>query len=241
MSCAWLRAAAQAWVAARFAACALLLAPAGAAWAQDAQPTQPTQPTQPIKDDPLPTLDELLGTDGDASDAGNAAELPDQRREELDRLLSGQEIVDEFRAAADLMDRSAERLGAARDTGIDTQRMQEDVLRRLDKLIADAQQRSQQNSSSSSSSSQQQQQQQQQPRQDSSQQTGSQDNQGETMAPGLQTGPLGPEQAADLAAWGALPARLRDALLQGSSDRFSATYRKLTEAYYRKLAEEPKE
>jgi hypothetical protein len=166
---------------------------------------------------------------------------PDQRREELDRLLSGQEIVDEFRAAADLMDRSAERLGAARDTGIDTQRMQEDVLRRLDKLIADAQQRSQQNSSSSSSSSQQQQQQQQQPRQDSSQQTGSQDNQGETMAPGLQTGPLGPEQAADLAAWGALPARLRDALLQGSSDRFSATYRKLTEAYYRKLAEEPKE
>jgi len=192
--------------------------------------------------DELPTLDELLGTEGEASDAGGAGGTPEQNEEELDRLLSGQEIVDEFRAAADLMDRSARRLSAARDTGISTQRMQEDVLRKLDKLIADAQQRSQQSSSSSSSTSQQQQQgQQQQPRRDQTNQAGDGDNRAESTPPGRQDGPLGPEQAANLAAWGALPARLRDALLQGSSDRFSATYRKLTEAYYRKLAEEPKE
>lgn len=206
-------------------------------------PSALAQEGQPSKD-PLPTLDELLGTEGGASGEGARADAPDVTRdEELDRLLSGQEIVDEFRAAAALMDRSAERLSGARDTGIDTQRMQEDVLRRLDKLIADAQQRSQQNSSSSSSSSQQQQQQQQsqQPRQDSSAQAGNRDNRGETDPPGRRDGPLGPERAADLAAWGALPARLRDALLEGSGDRFSATYRRLTEAYYRKLAEEPKQ
>lgn len=217
---------------------ALCLAPIGSAAAQD----QTDQADRDDPPDPLPTLDELLGTDGGASDDAEAATLPEEDEEELDRLLSGQEIVDEFRAAADLMDRSARRLAAARDTGIGTQRMQEDVLRKLDKLIADAQERSQQNSnSSSSSSSDQQQQQQQQPRQENSQQAGDAENRDERAPPGGRNGPLGPEQAADLAAWGVLPARLRDALVQGSSDRFSATYRKLTEAYYRRLAEEPKQ
>jgi len=183
--------------------------------------------------DPLPTLDELLGTEGEASDGAGAAAMPGEAEEELDRLLSGREVVDEFRAAVELMDRSARRLGASSDTGINTQRMQEDVLRKLDKLIADANRRSQQSSNSSSSSSSGQQQQP-QPRQDA-------ENRDERAPPGGQNGPLGPEQAADLAAWGALPARLRDALVQGSSDRFSATYRKLTEAYYRRLAEEPKQ
>ena len=193
--------------------------------------------------DPLPTLDELLGTEGGASEGGDEVELPEDEGEtELDRLLSGQEIVDEFRSAVDLMNRSAERLGGARDTGLTTQRMQEDVLRALDKLIADAQQRGQQSSSSSSSSSQQQQQgQQQQPGQQSSPQASQGDNRGEANAPGGQEGALGPEQAADLAAWGNLPARFRDALVQGASDRFSATYRRLTEEYYRRLAEDPKE
>ncbi|VAX41737.1 hypothetical protein MNBD_PLANCTO03-1217 [hydrothermal vent metagenome] len=193
--------------------------------------------------DPLPSLDELLGTEGTASENNKAPDLPKETADEaLDRLLSGQEIVDEFRAAVDLMNRSARRLATSRDTGLATQRMQEDILRKLDTLIADAQQRSQQNGGSSSSSSAQQQQQQsaQQPAQDSQPQGGSNDNRTEATPPGSRTGPLGPEQAADLAAWGALPSRMRDALLQGSSDRFSATYRRLTEAYYRKLAEEPK-
>ncbi|QKK07698.1 MAG: hypothetical protein HND58_05625 [Planctomycetota bacterium] len=140
----------------------------------------------------MPTLDELLGTEGGASEGGEAVELPEETGEtELDRLLSGQEIVDEFRSAVDLMNRSAERLGAARDTGLTTQRMQEDVLRALDKLIADAQQRGQQSSSSSSSSSQQQQgQQQQQPGQQSSPQASQGDNRGEANAPGGQDGAL---------------------------------------------------
>lgn len=192
--------------------------------------------------DPLPTLDELLGTEGGASEGDDGVALPEGEAEnELDRLLSGQEIVDEFRSAVDLMSRSAARLGEARDTGLGTQRMQEGVLKALDKLIADAQQRGQQSSSSSSSSSARQQGQQQQPGQQSSPQASSGDNRGEADAPGRQDGALGPEQAADLAAWGNLPARFRDALVQGASDRFSATYRRLTEEYYRKLAEDPEE
>jgi hypothetical protein len=47
-----------------------------------------------------------------------------------------------------------------------------------------------------------------------------------------------PGQAAAGAAWGALPERLRDALTQGLSDRYSSLYEGATESYYRRLAEE---
>jgi hypothetical protein len=137
------------------------------------------------------------------------------------------------------MSRSAQRLAGPRDTGSRTQRMQEDVLRKLDKLISDAERRAQQASSTPSSSSSQQQPQA-QPRQQGEQQAANGDNRSENTPPGLRTGALRPEEAADLAAWGSLPERVRDALVQGSSDRFSAAYRRLTEAYYRMLAEEPK-
>ena len=40
---------------------------------------------------------------------------------------------------------------------------------------------------------------------------------------------------------GMLPARLRQALLQGSADRYSSLYESLTETYYRRLAEEASE
>ena len=210
-------------------------------WSVVITPALAQDAADPPMGDSLPSLDELLGTEGTASENTKAPDLPKETVDEaLDRLLSGQEIVDEFRAAADLMNRSARRLATSRDTGLATQRMQEDILRKLDTLIADAQQRSQQSSGSSSSSPSQQPQSTPQPAQTSTPQSGRGDNRSATPPPGNRTGPLGPEQAADLAAWGALPSRMRDALLQGSSDRFSATYRRLTEAYYRTLAEESK-
>lgn len=210
------------------------------AHAAHAQDESESTPARDQTADPLPSLDDLLGTGGEGTSAEGEAELPGETGgEDLDRLLSGREIADEFRAAVDLMDRSAQRLGSAKDTGVRTQRMQEDILRKLDKLIADAESRAQQSSSSSSSSSQSQRQAQSQPNQQSQQQAGQGDNRGEAEPPGLRTGALRPEEAADLAAWGSLPARVREALVQGSSDQFSATYRKLTEAYYRMLAEEP--
>ena len=61
---------------------------------------------------------------------------------------------------------------------------------------------------------------------------------GESMPPGLDGVELRDAGLADAAAWGALPARLRDTLRQGLSERFSSLYERFTEAYYRRLAEE---
>jgi hypothetical protein len=40
------------------------------------------------------------------------------------------------------------------------------------------------------------------------------------------------------AEWGRLPPRVRDAVRQGFRDPMSAAYRRLTQEYYRRLAEE---
>lgn len=202
----------------------------------------------------LPSLDDLLGIDTHKSDEHSNDSQDTQtdtightrpHTQELDRLLSGKEIVDALTKAIDLMDRSARRLGDEMDPGIATQRMQQRVLDQLDRLIADAQNRSSQSNPSSSksqSNAQKQNQSTRQPSQQSkSQHAGNKENNGQVNPPASSKASLKAAQAADLATWGQLPARLRDALLQGSSDSFSATYKALTEAYYKKLAEEPKQ
>jgi len=40
------------------------------------------------------------------------------------------------------------------------------------------------------------------------------------------------------AEWGRLPQRVRDLIRQGSRDRVSSVYRRLTEEYYRRMAED---
>ena len=45
---------------------------------------------------------------------------------------------------------------------------------------------------------------------------------------------------AERSEWGRLPARVRDAVRQGMRDPMSASYRRLTQDYYRRMAEEPK-
>ncbi|HRQ73082.1 MAG TPA: hypothetical protein PLU35_08650 [Phycisphaerales bacterium] len=199
------------------------------AFAQDADKPEP----QPERDT-LPDLDELLGLPSE-----KPADAPAQdRTTELDRLLSGEEIAEAFVEAVRLMGETAARLDTAGDTGVVTQRMQEDAIRKLDKLIADAQNRRQQSRSQSRSQQNADQQSQQQPAQRSAQRPGGRDNQAEVDPPARQDGPLNPAAVADLAAWGALPERVREALVQGSSDRFSTLYQRLTEAYYKRLAEE---
>jgi len=199
-------------------------------FAQDAD-----KPDEQPERDTLPDLDELLGLPSE-----KPADAPAQdRTTELDRLLSGEEIAEAFVEAVRLMGETAARLDAAGDTGVVTQRMQEDAIRKLDKLIADAQNRRQQSRSQSRSRQNADQQSQQQPAQRSAQQQpGGRDNQAEIDPPARQDGPLNPASVADLAAWGALPERVREALVQGSSDRFSTLYQRLTEAYYKRLAEE---
>lgn len=196
---------------------------------------QPDPPSQP-----LPTLDELLGLDETTGE--DAA--PERAEAELDRALeTGGAIADAFEEAVRLMHDSADRLGAAGDPGAATQRVQEDILKRLEQLIEQAQQSSSQ-SSGSSSSSQQQSAPRDQPSQQNQQGQGKQPSSGEPES--MSDGPAGqaaqPGQSTlNPAAWGALPDRLRDSLLQGSAESYSSLYRSLTEAYYRRLAEEASE
>jgi Mg-chelatase subunit ChlI len=141
---------------------------------------------------------------------------------------------------------AAKRLETATDTGLGTQRVQEDVIRRLDQLLASlernqssqSQQQSQSDSDQQSQRNQPNQQKRSQPTQ--GKETKSGDGNTDWEGPPRQDGPLRPGLEAARAAWGSLPARVRDMLLQGSSDRFSSRYDELTRAYYKRLAEEKK-
>lgn len=194
----------------------------------------------------LPSLDELLGLakPGEDQGASGGVKLPTEPgRAALDEKLSAEEAAEAFQQAVKLMEQTADRLDPGHDLGLVTQRLQEDAVRKLDTVIAAAMQNQQSSSSSSSSSSQQEQQQQPNRQQQQQQQSQSEQNQKgepqEGQPPGRQNGGLSNVEL-NAAAWGSLPARLRDALVQGSSDRFSSIYQTMTEQYYRRLAEEPK-
>lgn len=203
-----------------------------------AQPPAESKPAErkaePPKGDALPSLDDLLGLGDDTGE-------DDSEKAQLDKLLSGQEIGQAFQQAVALMGDAAKRLTESRDVGLATQRVQEDALRKLDQLISSLDRQSQQQQQSQSqqqddpqNSPRQRQQQQQQQQQ---QQAAGSDPQ-ESEGPTLQEGGLSPLLDSARAAWGALPARVREMLMQGSADRFSALYNKRTQEYYRRLAEE---
>jgi len=149
-----------------------------------------------------------------------------------------------------------ELLGVRGDPGIETQRIQEDAVRKLDALIDAAKKRRQRQSQSSSSSSQRDQQRgEQQPddanaaaqrpgdrrergeAQQASQRAGQQQN-GEPNPPELEEGALNEVMEEGRVEWGNLPPRIRDLVQQGRRDRVSSLYLRLTEEYYRRMAEE---
>ncbi len=213
-------------------------------------PTPKEQPAQPApkdekapperpKDPALPSLDELLGITGN-NPAGTGT--PDPSKRDLDRLLSGAEVGDAFKEAAALMGDAAERLQKARDTGVVTQRVQDDIVKRLDQLINSLENMQSQSSSSSSGSQQQSPTNQQLPNQQSrgQRQEGQGENQGAAEPPARRDGPLRPGMEAVRSSWGKLPDRVRDMLVQGRDDAYSQLYAEMTKAYYRKLAEEAK-
>lgn len=235
----------------------------GAAGAAEPEPQPvpaPAPSVQPAKDaakEPAkePTLDELLGLTpaapaaaptekppSDAAPADGSSPPPTPAQADLNRKLSGEAEEDEFTRAVALMGDAAKRLKDAKDPGLATQRMQEDVLKALDKLISDAQK----NQSKSKSQQQKQQQQQSQNQPSPSSQKSSQPAQKSAASPeaGMpqiprEDGP-GRTRAGNAASWGDLPARVRDALVEGINDRFSARYRQKTEEYYKRLAEDKK-
>src|SRR5688572_9438592 len=109
---------------------AVVLAGAWCAMAQELPPQpQPPQPepapAQPEKgdpatppDEPLPSLDDLLGLPG----SGNGV-LDDPSKTDLDRQLSGAEIGNAFKQAVTLMGDVAKRMTDSSDAGLTTQRM----------------------------------------------------------------------------------------------------------------------
>jgi hypothetical protein len=237
-----------------------ILAPAAAAVRQSAPPppADPPKEPPPRAAQPLPDLDDLLGLPpeqrppadprGEGADGEPAAPVElDPLKRELERKLSAQEVAQRFEEAVRQMGETADRIKSAGDVGIMTQRLQEQILKNLDLLIKSTQDPG----SSGSSSSQQQQQQQQQgrPQRPTPQQSGQSDNQaGEGENQGQENMPpamTDAERRAGLetarAAWGNLPERVRETLMQGSNDYFSALYEAMTEAYYRRIAEEAKE
>lgn len=218
----------------------------------DAKPTDTTPPVAKPADakpaSPAPTadpsLDELLGLPTAKPAPDQPAKPADPGKAELTKQLSPEEAQEEFAQAVALMDQVAQRLADTKDKGLDTQRLQADVLRKLDKLI-DSANRNKKNSKSSSKQQQQQQQDQQQSQKQSSQaqqqQQQQQTNQGGTPNVPRRDGSLNtPPPAGAAASWGNLPPHVRDALLQGFSDRFSSVYKSMTEEYYKRLAEEKK-
>lgn len=212
--------------------------------APPAKKDDPAPPPTPPSDD-LPSLDEALGLDEavPAKDGEQSPAKPPAKPDSaLDRQLRDEAEGDDFVQAVSLMDQIAGRLESAKDTGLDTQRLQEEALRKLDKLIDDAKKNSQQQRQKKKPQQQQQQNQQQQ--QQSSQQQQQQQNQ-QAQNEGQVTdhskgreGQLRQLTPGGSAAWGSLPEHIRSSLMQGFSDRFSSMYQEMTEAYYRRLAED---
>lgn len=218
------------------------------AWSQsEPQPPSPVQ-DEPEKPAKPATLDDLLGIeeapDEEApSDPADAAER--EVDEELQRRLNEAEIADSFTQAIEKMSISADLLDTQFDPGLGTQRVQEDILAKLAQLIDQAKKSQCKAGSSSSSSS---------AKSSSAPKSNPGQKPGDPASaaqpnnrPGdSREGDPPPMQQGDVntlidetrTEWGNLPQRVRDMLLQGRKDKFSSLYRRFTDEYYKRLAED---
>ena len=217
------------------------------------------------------SLDDLLGI-GESDSKKASAESGRTQKETLQRILSEKEAKNTLEETVEGMRRSATLL-SEKDSGTAVQRVQEDVLARLDALIASAQQQQQQQSSSSSSSSSSSGEKSkgaQQPKggkgQKQSESAASEEKRREeakqraSQKEGEKSGPSKSQPTGDRAEesppsvdpieggviqetdeeWGSLPPRTREIIRQGVREKMSSVYRRWTEAYYRRIAEESK-
>lgn len=202
--------------------------------------------------DALPGLDELLGIpkgdrpqtrpEGDPGPVG--PDEADPHRMELERALTDRQVSEMFQQAVQQMSDAADLLMVAGDVGIRTQRVQEDIITKLEALIDEAEKQASKQQSSSQDQQEEQQQQQQkvasqpQPEQSQDNEQRQGENRGERTPPGFREGALPDVLDSARAAWGSLPARIREKLLQGTNDKFSSIYQSLTAEYYKRLAEQ---
>jgi hypothetical protein len=198
----------------------------------------------------LPSLDELLGLEADESEASAAEQAQRETEQELQRRLSEEDFRSLFTQIFDKMALSVHLLEVDFESGLATQRAQQDVLAKLDQLIEKAKELSSCQSKSSSCSG---------CSQCSGKSGSTRGDPGKkpgSPTPGAErgVGPAEDSQATDAPAgqagdintvleetgseWGHLPARIRQMLKQGRGDYKSPLYRKLTEEYYKRLAEE---
>ncbi|MEX1017889.1 MAG: hypothetical protein WDZ31_14205 [Phycisphaeraceae bacterium] len=211
-----------------------------------------------------PTLDELLDLEPGETDTETAPESPTaddgepgvDLDEDVREMLRGDAATDAFEQAVGQMDSVARRLGGDLDPGLVTQREQESILAKLEQVIEAAKQQQSSSQGGQGGEGQQQAREQDTGGQDLAQQ-GSQGQQGEgegsqgsqSQGGGEHSGQASPGSVVDgeqhegpleelRREWGQLPPRLRDELSEGLQERFSPAYRSLTEAYYRRLAEE---
>lgn len=201
-----------------------------------------------------PTLDDLLDLTPEKPTETESGEPSDDEpvtepglAESVGEALTASDAADAFEQAVDEMDRVSRRLGRSLDPGIETQRMQESILRKLDQVIKAAKQ--QQSGGGGGGSG--------QPRdQDQGGEQLAQQNQngaasGQPQPNGQQastgeagtTTPIEPENQDSAIEqlrkeWGVLPPRVREELSDGLRERFSPLYRRMTESYYKALAEQ---
>lgn len=181
------------------------------------------------------SLDELLGLDVEASSV-DPTPLPANH--------------DPLEAIIEEMERVAILIGTDMNPGPPTQRLQQDILRRIDSLIdqAQEQQSNQQSSQSSSQQSSSQEEPEDQQTQMNQQQSQSQQNAAQQLNPQPGDSDPGSMDAMDPRLggaldetgreWGSLPDRIRELLQQGRKDTYSSVYEKLTGEYYRRIAEQ---
>lgn len=204
--------------------------------------------------DAEPTLDELLNIAPADTTRRRSDRLPLVVPEGDDSASTRQRSLEEL---FDRMRNVSERLGGDLDPGLETQRVQESILAQLDQLIKAVKQSGSGGSSSSSGGS---------SGSTGQQDTGAAGNApqeagkakgdgqkgGKPSGAATGSGAIGPTDQApeqpegtgplrqSRVEWGNLPPRLRDEVLQSVDERPSAAYRRLTDAYFRRLAEENK-
>ncbi len=143
-------------VTALFACSAAALATPTLAHTQEQPHDEPAIQNTPADADE-PTLDELLGLDGTGEDMpdepGTDKPQPDQSDDtgdgttdpeltrDLDKRLSGEEAATQFAQAIQEMEDVAIRLDEQHDPGIDTQRMQDEIILKLEQIISSAEKR----------------------------------------------------------------------------------------------------
>lgn len=209
-------------------------------------------PAAAMAQDDQPSLDELLDlTPPPAEERPQETPAPAEGAIDLDealrRQLEGEGPQGRLEQAIDQMEQVTARLGRDRDPGPATQRIIESILDKLDAVIDEAQRRQQGQQSQQQGQASNRDSQAQQVAQQGGQPAGGQQRAGATTNP-QDSGPTRGtpiQQQLDhrpmealRREWGSLPPRLRDELREGLDERFSPIYQRLTEAYYRRLAEE---